>query len=260
MTPLFLGDWVPMRNCPGLAPDGPSEAPWSITHQAAVFSERAVNLLPPSASSPECQTHFSFRASPFSAPSQGCWCIEIIGPHSVRPGCQRGVWIEISSLVPRLPPDFPFAALSSAFLWGRDGSSSWHGIRGTLSTVAGPPWSCVYRPFFQGLLSLGSLDSLFDMAHIQNGSLEGLLFLQQNSITFLSRLSASLLSYSEFNEGGKIKASLWFARSRRGRFFVSAGGPTQRAFMWNEFFFLNQRGRWLRCLRKSRGVWKGAGH
>lgn len=237
MTPLFLGDWVPMRNCPGLAPDGPSEAPWSITHQAAVFSERAVNLLPPSASSPECQTHFSFRASPFSAPSQGCWCIEIIGPHSVRPGCQRGVWIEISSLVPRLPPDFPFAALSSAFLRGRDGSSSWHGIRGTLSTVAGPPWSCVYRPFFQGLLSLGSLDSLFDMAHIQNGSLEGLLFLQQNSITFLSRLSASLLSYSEFNEGGKIKASLWFARSRRGRLFVSAGGPTQQAFMWNEFFF-----------------------
>lgn len=73
-------------------------------------------MLPPSARRPVCQTHFSFLAPPFlrPSPSQDCWCIEIIGLHSVRPGCQCNFRIEILSLVPRFPSDLPFRALSSA--------------------------------------------------------------------------------------------------------------------------------------------------
>ena len=62
---------------------------------------------------PECQTHFSFFfCVPFlrPSPSQDRCCIQIIGLHSVRPGCQCSFWIEISSLVPRFPSDLPFRA------------------------------------------------------------------------------------------------------------------------------------------------------
>jgi len=86
-------------------------------------------------------------------------------------------------------------------------SVQWQNIHGTLSTVGQLAWSSVYSLFFPGI----SGSSLFNMAYIQHGNLKGLLFIQQNSITFPFCLSASLLSYSEFNEEGKIKASAWFA-------------------------------------------------
>lgn len=57
---------------------------------------------------------FFFFCVPFLRPSpsqDGC-CIQIIGLHSVRPGCQCSFWIEISSLVPRFPSDLPFRAPS----------------------------------------------------------------------------------------------------------------------------------------------------
>lgn len=84
------------------------------------------------------------------------------------------------------------------------------------------PWYSIYsRPAglalcLETILSASvvfgvSESGLLDMAHIQNGNLKGLLFLQQNSITFFCLLSVSLLSYSEFNEGRRIKGSLWFA-------------------------------------------------
>ena len=94
------------------APNGPSEAPWSITQQAAMFCERAVNLLPPSARLAECQTHFSCLAFPFS---QDCWCIEIIGLHSIQERCQCTFGTEISSVVPPFASDLPVTAHSSAF-------------------------------------------------------------------------------------------------------------------------------------------------
>lgn len=93
-------------------PDCPSEAPWSITQQAAMFSERPVNLLPPSVCLPECQPHFSSLVFPFCGLPLPR--IEIIGLHSLRPGCQCGFWIEISSLVPCFPSDLPFRAPSSS--------------------------------------------------------------------------------------------------------------------------------------------------
>ncbi len=95
----------------------PGSHPWwpfwgSMIHHTAgshVFwkgHELVTSLNPPAWMS----NPFFFSCVPFlrSSPFQDCWCIEIIGLHSVRPGCQCSFWIEISSLV----PNFTLTSLS----------------------------------------------------------------------------------------------------------------------------------------------------
>lgn len=164
------GKWVPMRSSLGPTPDGPSEAPWSITQQAAMFSERAVNLLPPSARLPECQTHFSFLC-PLSAffPFPGSllysnnWAafiptrlpVQLLN-RDIKSGATISLWP---------PSQSPLSAsvhLPSEVTMGHHHDSSvsvqWHDIHGTLSTVGQLAWSSVYRPFFPAPLSRWSLD------------------------------------------------------------------------------------------------------
>lgn len=63
---MFLTeDWFPMLFYQSPTPSSTVEGPCSITQQAAMFPERPVNLMPPSACLLECQTHFSFLESPF---------------------------------------------------------------------------------------------------------------------------------------------------------------------------------------------------
>lgn len=73
-------------------------------------------------------------------------------------GATTSPWLPFRSSFLRLPPRSWRVIIVTP-------ASRQNGIRGTLSTVAGPPWSCVYRPFFQGLLSVGSLDSACSTWH-----------------------------------------------------------------------------------------------
>lgn len=112
---------------------------------------------------------FSCAPSLQSSPFQDCWIVELIGVHSVRPGCRCIFWIEVSSVVPRFHSDLPLRAPSSAsvrlpseVVMGHHHDSSlsvqWHDGHGTLSTVGQLAWSSVCRLFFLALLSLWSLD------------------------------------------------------------------------------------------------------
>lgn len=164
------GRWGSHAFLPGSHPWWQSEAPWSITQQAAMFSERAVNLLPPSARLPECQTHFSFLVSlSLVFPFPGLlvywnnWAVfsatrlpvQLLN-RDIKSGATISLWppFQTSFLRLCLPP--------CEVVMGHHHDSSlsvqWHYIHGTLSTVGQLAWSSVYRPFFPTPLSLGSLD------------------------------------------------------------------------------------------------------
>lgn len=147
MTPFFLGDWVPMRSSVGPTPDGLSKAPWSITQQAATFSERGrelvTSLSPPawmsnpffsscvpflwSSSSPELLVYWNNWAA-FSATRLPVQLFEL----------RYQVWccdFPLTFLSELLPPPLP------ASLWGRDGSPSWLQPLGTMTRH---PWYIIY--------------------------------------------------------------------------------------------------------------------
>lgn len=131
--PFGLGDSVPMRSQPGPTPDDPSEAPWSITWQAVVSSERPVSFLPPPPPPPPsvCQTHFP----PSLLLPWIFWCIKNKKPRLVWRGEVAGVaaWIEIFPLT--------FGAVSSATdpsPLGPDWSSRWLQWYLIYSRSAGP--------------------------------------------------------------------------------------------------------------------------
>ena len=154
----------------------------------------------------------------------------------IKSGATISLWPPFQS-----PPSAP-VHLPSEVTMGHHHDSSvsvqWHDIHGTLSTVGQLAWSSVYRPFFPAPLSRWSLDPACSTWHtFKMATSRGFYSSSRIQSLFSLLFSASLLSYSEFNEGGKIKGRLWFAGWWRGCLFVSVGGATQRAFMWNVVFF-----------------------
>lgn len=166
-------------------------------------------VLPDWISTPPAGPHPFFFLRPLSVvfPFQHRGRIEIIGPNSVWPGSHCSFWMEISSRVPWFPSDFryfPFATAYHPLRWWRvyhhDSiiSLQWNYNHGTLSYTHLQAWSSVCRLLFPSLL-LSS--SLFNMAHIQNGNLKGLLVLWQRPITF-----CSVLCYRVNEQGIERKA------------------------------------------------------
>lgn len=166
---VVLAPYVDDSLLPSLrpTPDGSSEAPWSITQRAAMFCERAVNLLPPSARPTECQTHFSFPVRPFFPGLLLYWnnwaafSATRLSVHLLNRDIKSGATV---SLWPSFHGSFlrPLAHLPARSRWviimTPAWPAQWHDIHGTLSTVCQLVWSSVYRPFFPAPLSPGSLD------------------------------------------------------------------------------------------------------